>query len=50
MILAEELPYVSLWHEHNIAVLKKGISGYHTTPNARFEALKKTKPAPSSSP
>lgn len=47
-ILADELPYVSLWHEHNIAVLKKGISGYHTTPNARFEALKKTKPAPAS--
>ena len=39
-ILARDLPYVSLWHEHNIAVLKRGTVGYHTTPNARFEALK----------
>lgn len=45
-ILARELPYVSLWHEDNIAVLKRGVSGYTTTPNARFEALKVTQPAP----
>ena len=41
-ILARELPYVSLWHEHNIAILSKGTRGYWTTPNARFEALKVT--------
>lgn len=47
-IVSQDLPYVSLWHEHNIAVLKKGVQGYHTTPNARFEALKQTTftPAP----
>lgn len=42
-VLARDLPYVSLWHEHNIAVLSKGTTGYWTTPNARFEALKVTK-------
>lgn len=45
-ILARELPYVSLWHEHNIAILREGITDYYTTPNARFEALKQTRPAP----
>lgn len=42
-ILAEDLPYISLWHEDNIAIMKKGSSGYYVTPNARFEALKVTK-------
>lgn len=45
-ILAEEVPYVSLWHEDNIAVLRKGTKDYFVTPNARFEGLKQTKPAP----
>lgn len=44
-ILAEELPYVSLWHEDNIAILRKGVRDYYITPNARFEALKVTEPA-----
>ena len=43
-ILAHDLPYVSLWHEHNIAVLKRGVDGYFVTPNARFGALQKTHP------
>ena len=45
-ILADELPYVSLWHEDNIAIMRKGVEGYWITPNARFEALKETRPAP----
>ncbi len=45
-ILAEELPYVSLWHEDNIAILRKGTEGYYTTPNARFGALRVVRPAP----
>lgn len=45
-ILADELPYVSLWHEDNIAILRKGTEGYWVTPNARLEALKVTTPAP----
>lgn len=43
-ILADELPYVSLWHEDNVAILRKGTQGYWVTPNARFEALKETTP------
>lgn len=43
-ILARELPYVSLWHEDNIVILKRGTKGYKPTPNARFEALKATTP------
>jgi len=43
-ILARDLPYVSLWHEHNIAILRQGVEDYYMTPNARFEALKQTKP------
>lgn len=43
--LARDLPYVSLWHEDNIAVLKKGTRDYFVTPNARFEGLKVTIPA-----
>ncbi len=41
-ILAEELPYISLWHEDNIAIMKTGSKDYFVTPNARFEALKQT--------
>jgi peptide/nickel transport system substrate-binding protein len=48
-ILARDLPYVSLWHEDNIVIFKRGTSGYTPTPNARFEALKHTTP-PSSPP
>lgn len=43
-ILARELPYVSLWHEDNIAVIRKGVQQYYTTPNARFDGLKQTIP------
>ncbi len=42
-ILADELPYISLWHEDNIAITKKGVEDYYVTPNARFEALKQTR-------
>ena len=39
-ILAADLPYISLWHEDNIAIQHTGLKGYAPTPNARFEALK----------
>lgn len=42
-ILARDLPYVSLWHEDNIAILSDGVEGYYMTPNARFEGLKQTR-------
>jgi peptide/nickel transport system substrate-binding protein len=42
-ILARDLPYVSLWHEDNIAITGKNVAGYYMTPNARFEGLKETR-------
>lgn len=38
-ILARDLPYISLWHEENIAIMAKDVDGYYMTPNARFEGL-----------
>jgi peptide/nickel transport system substrate-binding protein len=38
-ILAQDLPYVSLWHEDNVAVLDRSLQGYHILPNARFGGL-----------
>lgn len=43
-ILAEDVPYISLWHEDNLAIMKRGHEGYYITPNARFEGLKSTVP------
>lgn len=45
-ILARELPYISLWHEDNVAVLREGTEGYYTTPNARYDSLRTVVPAP----
>ena len=45
-ILARELPYISLWHQDNVAVLREGTKGYYTTPNARYDALRTVIPAP----
>ncbi|MGM0555358.1 MAG: ABC transporter substrate-binding protein [Myxococcota bacterium] len=42
-ILAKELPYISLWHEDNIAIMQQNVEGYYMTPNARFEGLKDTR-------
>ena len=49
-VLARDLPYVSLWHEDNIAVVRRGTRGYYATPNARLEGLKSTVRAPRPSP
>ena len=40
-ILSTDLPYISLWHEDNILVRHKGLSGYEIVPNARFRGLEK---------
>jgi peptide/nickel transport system substrate-binding protein len=42
-MLARDLPYISLWHEDNIAIMQENVEGYYMTPNARFEGLKDTK-------
>jgi peptide/nickel transport system substrate-binding protein len=44
-ILARDLPYVSLWHEDNIAIMSDQVHDYYMTPNARFEGLKVTRTA-----
>lgn len=44
-ILARELPYISLWHQDNVAVLREGTEGYYTTPNARYDSLRSVVPA-----
>lgn len=42
-ILAEDLPYVSLWHEENLVVRRRDVIGFEPTPNARFPALLQTR-------
>lgn len=39
-ILSEELPYVSLWHAENVAVMKKEVQGYTLYPDGGFYSLK----------
>jgi len=39
-ILAEEIPYVSLWHAENVAVMKKSVEGYTLYENGDFLSLK----------
>lgn len=38
-ILADDVPYVSLWHEDNITITRDGLVGYEAAPNARFRTL-----------
>ncbi|MFB6263928.1 MAG: ABC transporter substrate-binding protein [Bradymonadaceae bacterium] len=38
-ILARDVPYVSLWHEDNIAVMKQSVEDYYQTPNGRYSGL-----------
>ncbi len=39
-ILADDLPYISLWHAQNVAVMKKEVMGYTLYPNGDFISLK----------
>ena len=39
--LAEDLPYVSLWHKSNFAVLSKRVQGFVLTPSADFYVLER---------
>lgn len=38
-VMAEDLPYVPLWHDDNIAVMQRAVQGWRILPNARFAAL-----------
>lgn len=39
-IIARDLPYISLWYQVNVAVMKKGLGGYTLYPAGDFTALK----------
>ncbi|MFH1654042.1 MAG: ABC transporter substrate-binding protein [Pseudomonadota bacterium] len=41
-ILLEDLPYIPLWYEKNVAVSKKGVMDFALWPNASFKPLVKT--------
>lgn len=38
-IVAEELPYISLWHTNNIAVMKRNLTGYELYPAGDFDSF-----------
>ncbi|HET6612931.1 MAG TPA: ABC transporter substrate-binding protein [Kofleriaceae bacterium] len=38
-ILANDVPIIPMWHEHNIAVMNVDVSHYKMLPNARFSGL-----------
>lgn len=38
-LVADDLPYVNLWHEDNFVVHHRGMQGYDMVPNARFSFL-----------
>jgi len=39
-IVAEELPYISLWHSDNVAVMSKGLKGFVLYPKGDFYSIK----------
>ncbi|MBI5529023.1 MAG: ABC transporter substrate-binding protein [Deltaproteobacteria bacterium] len=44
-VLAQDLPYISLWHEDNIAVMGRNVEGFKIRPNAGFEGLAEVRKA-----
>ena len=40
MILAEDLPYISLWHMNNISIIHNRVNGYRQHPMAGFFSFK----------
>jgi peptide/nickel transport system substrate-binding protein len=45
-ILATDLPVIPLWHEDNIAVMNRDVTGYQVIPSARLARLVGTAKAP----
>ncbi len=39
-IIARDVPYVSLWHEVNVAVMRKEVKGFHLYPGGDFTSIK----------
>lgn len=42
-IVSDELPYISLWHKENIAVVKREVEGYRLYLNGDFYALREAR-------
>jgi peptide/nickel transport system substrate-binding protein len=40
-LVAEDLPYVSLWHPTNVVVMKKGLVGFTPYPDGDLSGLYK---------
>ncbi|MBK9030003.1 MAG: ABC transporter substrate-binding protein [Myxococcales bacterium] len=38
-LLSRDLPIVPLWHEDNVAIVNRAVTGYHVLPNARWSAF-----------
>lgn len=38
-IIAQDLPYVSLWHEYNVAIMRKNVKGYILHHDASYRSL-----------
>jgi peptide/nickel transport system substrate-binding protein len=45
-IIASDLPIVPLWHEDNVVLTNKDVTGYRIIPNARFNGLADAVKAP----
>ena len=43
-ILHEELPYISLWHNNNVAIVSKKFSGFRLHPTGGFQHLTAVRP------
>ena len=38
-IIATDLPYIPLWHQTNVAILRTTFTNYHLSPSGNFRAL-----------
>ncbi|HEY7162134.1 MAG TPA: hypothetical protein VH815_12790, partial [Acidobacteriota bacterium] len=38
--IAEDAPYVSLWYEPNISIMRKELQGMRLTPDSDFRVIK----------
>lgn len=48
-ILADDLPYVSLWHSVNVAVMNRRVTGFVVAPDENLKSLKNVKLEPEKS-
>jgi peptide/nickel transport system substrate-binding protein len=41
-VLAHDLPVISLWHEDNVAAMRKNVQGFELLPTAQLTSLART--------